>query len=75
MLQTSIQTAKQPVADPVKKLTLTVTVTNDPINGFQATVQVVPATMQKRFSSMEALAQFFVRIQHWEAMQLPEQLD
>ncbi|MEY4530187.1 MAG: hypothetical protein RLZZ156_908 [Deinococcota bacterium] len=75
MLQTIIQTAKPSEADPVKKLTVMVTITNDSMNGFQASVQVMPAIFRERFSSMEALAHFFMEIQNWEAMQLPVRFD
>ncbi len=76
MLQTSTQTATQPPeTDPVKKLTILVTVTNDSINGFQAAVQVMPGIIRERFSSLEELARFFIRMQYWETMQLPAQLD
>jgi hypothetical protein len=76
MLQTSNQPTKHIVeTDAVKSLMMVVKVTNDSLNGFQASVQVMPAAFRQRFSSIEELAQFLLKIQHWEHMQLPVQTE
>jgi hypothetical protein len=59
----------QPATEPVKKLVVMVTITNDLANGFQAQAKVLPAIYGQKFSSLNDMTDFLLAIQNWEYME------